>query len=576
LYLAPTNIPPRPELISFAVREKIMNKACVFTILCSSALCLAQGASLPDVPAVPPSSLAQEPLTTARTNGPAVYPREFRSIDGTGNNPNNPLLGSANTPLMRKTSLGYGDGMGTPGGAGEPDARDISNTVCAQDIMVPNTLRASDFLWAWGQFVDHDIDLTPTTVPAERFDVQIPLGDPYFDPLNTGTQTMELDRSIYQVVDGIRQQMNVITAFLDGSQVYGSDTARAMELRTLDGTGRMKTSDGDLLPYNVNGFPNSPDNSPGYFLAGDVRANEETALTVLQTLFVREHNYWAGLIKTRQPSLDDDGIYYRARAMVAAEIQVITYRDFLPALLGPNALPAYRGYNPAVDPSIETAFSTAAFRVGHTMLSPTLLRLDNRNQTIGDLPLANAFFDPTQVSGFGIDVYMRGLAKQVHQQIDCYLVDGVRNFLFGPPGAGGFDLASLNIQRGRDHGLPHYNVARQNYDLAPKTTFAEVTSDTAEQAKLASLYATPDDIDLWVGALAEDHVNGGLVGELVSVMLKDQFTRLRDGDRFWYQSYLPPNLVHRLESQPLSTIIRRNTEIGKELQKNVFMVPAGF
>ena len=149
----------------------------------------------------------------------------------------------------------------------------------------------------------------------------------------------------------------------------------------------------------------------------------------------------------------------------------------------------------------------------------------------------------------------------------------MRNFLFGPPGAGGFDLASLNIQRGRDNGLPRYNVVRQNFGLAPKTTFAQVTSDVAVQQKLASMYATPDDIDIWVGALAEDHVNNGLTGETIFTILKDQFTRLRDGDRFWYQSYFPQAMLQVLEKQSLTTIIRRDTGVGRELQRNAFIVP---
>jgi len=157
--------------------------------------------------------------------------------------------------------------------------------------------------------------------------------------------------------------------------------------------------------------------------------------------------------------------------------------------------------------------------------------------------------------------------------VDCYLVDGVRNFLFGPPGAGGFDLAALNIQRGRDHGLPRYNQVREDFGLARKNSFAEITSDTDLQARLAASYATPEDIDVWVGALAEDHVNGGLVGELIFTILKDQFTRLRDGDRFWYQSYLPRNLIRQVEKQTLTKIIRRNTPIRGELQADPFHTP---
>ncbi|HEY4283398.1 MAG TPA: peroxidase family protein, partial [Chthoniobacterales bacterium] len=453
---------------------KIAKSICF--LFCVSASAVYAGSPF-DVPMARPLEITQQKHTKAASSSSAIYPREFRSIDGSGNNPIDPLRGSAGVPLLRHTTIAYGDGHGTPAGSDQMSAREISDLLCAQDQLIPNSEDTADYLWQWGQFIDHDMDLTPTAVPTERFDVPVPLGDPFFDPDGTGTQIIELDRSTYQIVDGIRQQINADTAFIDASQVYGSDTARATELRALDGTGRLKTSDGNLLPYNIHGFPNAPDNSPGYFLAGDVRANEQVGLTAMQTLFVREHNYWAGVIKRRQPSLDDDGIYYRARAVVGAEIQVVTYRDFIPFLMGPNALAPYVGYNPDVDPGIENAFSTAAFRVGHTMLSPTLLRLDSNNQSIGDLSLADAFFNPTQISGPGIEVYLRGLAKQVHQNVDGYLVDGVRNFLFGPPGAGGFDLASLNVQRGRDHGLPRYNVVRENFGLARKNSFAEVTSD---------------------------------------------------------------------------------------------------
>ncbi len=525
-----------------------------------------------DVPQAQLSDLPHSPQTAASSQ-PAIFPNEFRSIDGSGNNPVDPTRGAANIPLRRVTTIDYADGSGLPSGGGEPSARAISNAIFAQDHLVPCSRNVSDYLWQWGQFIDHDMDLTPAASPLEPFDVAIPAGDPWFDPNNTGTQSMEMDRSFYQMINGVRQQMNSDTAFIDASQVYGSDAARAQELRTLDGTGRLKTSAGNLLPYNLHGFPNAPSPDPSFFLAGDVRSNEQVGLTAIHTLFVREHNYWAAVTKRRERHLTDEAIYQRARAIVAAEIQIITYRDFIPLLLGPNALPPYQGYQPDVDPSIENSFSTAAFRVGHTLLSPLLLRLDANNQTIGDLSLAECFFNPTQISGPGIECYLRGLAKQTPQEVDCYLVDGVRNFLFGPPGAGGFDLASLNIQRGRDHGLPRYNQARQDFGLARKTSFAEITSDPDLQARLAAAYATPDDLDLWVGALAEDHVNGGLVGELVFTILKDQFTRLRDGDRFWYQIYFPHSTLRTLERQTLAQIIRRNSPIRTELQANVFLVP---
>ncbi len=542
---------------------------CLLTWVSASALYARSPLELPSVaaPTVP------APQNSAASSAPAVFPHEFRSIDGSGNNLIDGLRGAANTALLRHTTIAYADGVGAPAAPDEPSARLISNIVVAQPELIPSPIPTSDYLWQWGQFIDHDLDLTPSIDPSEPFDIPVPLGDPSFDPNGTGTQVINLDRSLYQMINGIRQQININTAYIDASQVYGSDDARARELRRLDGSGELKTSAGDLLPYNEHGFPNLPDNSASYFLAGDVRSNEQVCLTVMHTLFMREHNYWARRFKAQQPNLDDDGIYYRARAIVGAEIQIVTYRDFLPLLLGKNALAPYTGYNPDVDAGIENAFSTGAFRVGHTLLSPVLQRLDGNGQSIGGLDLSMAFFNPAEVTGPGIEPYLRGLASQVDQRVDSYIVDGLRNFLFGPPGAGGFDLASLNIQRGRDHGLPRYNEVRRNFGLTAKASFAEISSDPVIQSNLAAVYAAPEDIDLWVGALAEDHYNNGLVGELIFTIVKDQFTRARDGDRFWYQTYLPASVVQALEAQPLSTIIKRNTPIGSELQRNVFRVP---
>lgn len=527
--------------------------------------------SPPDPPKLRPTDLPPQHERATSYNVPASYPNEFRSIDGSGNNPIDPRRGAANTPLRRLARVAYADGVSAPAGAHLKSPREISNIVVTQPHLLPNSKGTSDYLWQWGQFVDHDLDLTPSIEPIERLDIPVPKGDPYFDPKGTGTKTIELDRSLYEMIGGVRQQINVNTSYIDGSQVYGSDEARAQELRALDGSGRLKTSEGNLLPFNVNRFANVPSNAPNFFLAGDLRPNEQVCLTVMHTLWVREHNYWAGVIKQQDPSLDDNGIYLRARAMVGAELQIITYREFLPLLLGPNAIPPYSGYHPEVDPSVETAFSSAAFRVGHTLLSPVLRRLDARNRSIGDVALADAFFDVSKVTGPGIEPYLRGLSQQIDQEVDSYVVDGLRNFLFGPPGAGGFDLPALNIQRAREHGIPRYNKVRLAYDLKAKRSFAAISSKPEIQARLAAAYESVEDVDLWIGCLAEDHHQDAMVGETIYTIVRDQFLRARDGDRFWYQSYLPPSLVAQLEAQPLSTIIRRNTTITREIPRNVFL-----
>lgn len=506
---------------------------------------------------------------------------EARTIDGTNNNLQNQDWGSANVSLLRQVPPDYENGSWTPSGYNRPNVREISNAVAAQDRPIYNEKYATDMVWQWGQFIDHDIDLTEGADPIEPFHIQIPQGDPHFDPHSTGTQEMFLNRSAYDSATGTtpgnpRQQINQITAYIDGSMVYGSDPVRAATLRTNDGTGHLKTSPRNLLPFNTEGLTNAGSPDPTFFVAGDVRANEQVGLTSLHTLFVREHNRLAGIIQRRSPELNEDQIYERARAWVGALIQVITYHEFLPVLLGLNALKPYVGYDSAVNPGISNEFSAAAFRVGHSMLSSELVRLRKNGTPIpeGNLALRDAFFSPWRITNErGIEPLLRGLASNSAQEVDTYIIDDVRNFLFGPPGAGGFDLASLNLQRGRDHGLPSYNDVRLAFGLSPAITFADITRNAHLQDRLESIYGSAEKVDVWIGGLAEDHRRGAMVGDLFYTILVDQFERLRDGDRFFYLNVFPNYQIKRLEKTTLADIIRRNTIIGREIQENVFLLP---
>ena len=133
-------------------------------------------------------------------------------------------------------------------------------------------------------------------------------------------------------------------------------------------------------------------------------------------------------------------------------------------------------------------------------------------------------------------------------------------------------MASLNIQRGRDHGLPTYNDTRVALGLEPKRRFTDITDDPELQAKLASVYNNVDDIDLWVGGLAETPLPDTMVGELIAIVLIQQFEALRDADRFWYKRTMSRKQARRIERTRLSDVIRRNTSIGDELPDDVFHV----
>src|SRR4051794_4027199 len=94
----------------------------------------------------------------------------------------------------------------------------------------------------------------------------------------------------------------------------------------------------------------------------------------------------------------------------SAGVSSLTYHEFLRAMLGGAAMPAYAGYNSSVDPSVSNAFAAVAFRVGHSMLDDDIERVGANGLTVpqGNLPLRNAFFNPGVVSSFNIDPMLRG------------------------------------------------------------------------------------------------------------------------------------------------------------------------
>ena len=505
---------------------------------------------------------------------------EFRTLDGHDNNLTNPSWGTEGIPLVRDVPAAYSDGISSLAGDLRPSAREVSNIIAAQDTSIPSAANASDYLWQWGQWLDHDVGITEGHAPAEPANIPVPLADAFFDPASTGLEVISFSRSKYDPTSGTdvnnpRQQVNDITAWIDASNVYGSNDERATALRLNDGTGKLKLSSGSLLPFNESGLANAGGPSAELFVAGDIRANEQVGLAAMHTLWVREHNRKATEIAENNNGLSGNEIFEEARAWVGALQQVITYNEFLPILLGPNALAPYTGYDETVDGSMTNTFTTGIYRIGHTMLSGEILRVDKNGHTLlhGDLPLRNAFFNPSAlINEGGIDPVLRGLAAQTSQEIDSFVVDDVRNFLFGAPGQGGLDLVSLNVQRGRDHGLGSFNETRAAYGLPALNSFDEVSNNPLVSQRLALTYESIEDADLWITAIAEDHAPGALVGETAFAVLKTQFEAVRDGDRFWYQSVYSGDELAELESTTLADVIIRNTGIdASQIQENVFI-----
>ena len=553
---------------------------------------------------------------------------EFRTITGEENNLENPQLGSEKTNLIRLFEVFYEDGFNSPrvtdsNGNPLPNPRTISNIVVAQTELISNYLNATDWLWQWGQFIDHDLTLnegSPSS-PPEDF-IPIPVPQDNLDDLlvQEGTTQLPFIRSVAAEGTGTalgnpRLQVNEITHFIDASSVYGSNIEVATALRDPNGGGRLLTQTNllstgveELLPFQsetevpaADPVGLSPEQT---FVAGDVRVNEQLGLNGIHTLFAREHNRIAKEIEVRLNNGDgeilaqfnnsglseDDFIYESARKVVGAKIQIITYNEFLPLLIGSQFHPvdqvlgggfgitSFTGYDPTIDPSISSEFANAAYRLGHTLLSPEVQRVEQNG--IRGIFIGDAFFDSQQIydqsnyTGLGVNSVYSGLALQASQEYDNQIVDGLRNFLFNEV-RGGLDLASVNIARGREVGLPTLNQARQLLGLTPYTSFNEISSKPGVAERFASAYDSVNDIDLWVGGIAEDAVNGGLLGETFNLIVSDQFQRLRDGDRFFYLNELDELtvLAPDLEHTSLSGVIRDNTPESLIIQDNAFILP---
>ncbi|MEI7914763.1 MAG: peroxidase family protein [Mycobacteriaceae bacterium] len=509
----------------------------------------------PLIPPSPPSPPPSPPAPTPVPPTPARPEITYRSIDGSGNNLTNPGLNAVGADFSRIGAAHFSDGISALR-TDLPNARTVSNIVVAGNGDTPNAEGLSGMMYAWGQFIDHDINLTLSD-GTTHIDVAVPSGDSVL------SGSISMTRAVIDPATGVSGKpaltTNNVTGWLDGSMVYGSDATTAASLRGSDG--RLLTSTGDNLPI-VNGA----------FVAGDSRVQENPDLTALQTVFMREHNRQVDLLKAAHPDWTGDQLYNQARAIVTAEIEHITYSEFLPHLVGANAIAPYTGYKPTADARLTEEFAGAAFRLGHSIVSANLQKTDEQGNPVGPaVTLKDAFFQDTtafQADG-GADGLLRHLTNDPSNALDVHIVDDLRNFLFGP--SAGLDLAAINLQRGRDLGLGTLNETRASLGLTPYTSFSQITSDPTTAADLQSVYGDVNKVELWVGGLAEDHLNGAMVGQTFDVIISQQFTNLRDGDRLWYQNQgFDAATLRSIESTTLSSVILKNTTIAT-MQDDAFV-----
>ena len=498
---------------------------------------------------------------------PGSYAAVIRTMNGAGNNLAHPFWGAAETPFARLAPADYADGVSQPRLLNRPNPRSVAVALMRQTASRPNARQLSGYVYAFGNLISHDTQHTISS-GTELIPFRIPPEDDIFFPGQQVNVTRSLfDSSTGSGVDNPRQQTNFATSFLDASVIYGSDDVSASILRggPAHPGAKLRTSD-DINGYGQNLLPRDAfgPRPTAPFVAGDERVNDNVVLTAMQTLFMREHNRLVDDFASQHPDWNEEELYQHARRTVGAQLQAITFNEFLPALLGPAAPSPTGNYDPTIDPSVFNEFPAVFLRIGHSMLTDTFKRVENDGSPAseGHLPLVDAFNNPAALStSRHLDLFLKGLSVEVQEETDLRMVDGMRIAL----------LDAIDIQRARDHGIADYNSLRAAYGLSPVTTFEQITGDPELQAALQAVYGTVDDIDPFVGALAEDLLPGASVGELVAAGYRVQFERLRDGDRFWYENdaAFSSDELASLRSLRLSDLVHRNSDVDG-LQTNIF------
>lgn len=533
---------------------------------------------------------------------------KYRSFDGSCNNFYVPWWGKRETPYARILKPEYDDRINEPRTMSVvdyeylPNPRTVAMKIHSAKRTFPETTQLMTF---FGQNVFHDLIFTARSSykygeekncrcgSRDKDCHNIPI--PYDDYYNRDQRCLPLTRSSAAIENfdckfSYREQLNLVTHWLDLSNIYGSSVKVAKKLRKYK-HGLMKTS---VNP--VNGSPDLPRNGKkscdGMFTmeekcykTGDNRAEDNIYLTMFNRIFLNEHNRIAKELYYLNPSWDDEYLFQEARKINIAEYQHIIYYEFLPMILGGAAMnkwgliptpPGYyfNHYNKDTNPQVKNAFAVAAARFGHTLVNKFHYVYNSNYDLVDNYTTDYLLFTHTYYGDYSLRGAYLGnsyyFTPAVNEYMNNYLFEGMsKNYKR-------LSLSALNIQRGREHGLPGYNKYRKWCGLNYAYSFDELTNiPSSVRNELKYLYKSVDDIDAFTGMMSEYAVEDGVVGPTAACILGDGFHDWKYGDRFWYETNdkmtgFAPHQLREVKKTSLARILCDNSDV-EFIQYNPFL-----
>ncbi|XP_051163553.1 uncharacterized protein LOC127282981 isoform X2 [Leptopilina boulardi] len=549
----------------------------------------------------------------------------YRTADGSCNNAQNLWWGSAMSTMQRFLPPLYQDGIQSirrsVNGDLLPSAREVSNLI-HEDRDIP-LASISHMLMQWGQFVDHDIS---ATVPSRGFNGTIPqccldhgtgfqppeFMHPECLPIAVHPRDNFFSQFAVRCLEflrngpaprencefGPREQVSQVTSYLDASTIYGSNVIHSDSMRIFrDGLlqyGKLQ-SRRTIETRDDNDICQLGSLSQSCFITGDGRVGENPALTSLHVVFLRLHNRFAKQIAELNPHWSEEKMFQETRKIVGAIIQHITYREFLPIVLGQDVMKIFKleimrngysdEYDPDVNPNVANEFITAAFRFGHSLVQPSFVRFDKKHRPLfNNVSIHEEFVNPHLHSAGSLEKIILGLVNQPSQKRDEYISEELTNHLFQRElFPFGMDLAAINIQRGRDHGLPPYIQYRSICGLSEINNWEDLdrVMEISTARKFKFLYSSIEDIDLFSAGLAEKSVGGGLVGPTFACIIAQQFSNLKKGDRFWFENSnmenkFTPQQLQQIRSITLTKVLCKTMDNIESLQPFIMQLPDNF